>query len=195
MNEKNPKVDAILRGASKWRDEFEMLRMIALGCGLTEELKWYQPCYTLQNKNIVLIHGFKEYCALLFFKGALLKDPKRILIQQTKNVQVPRQVRFTNVREIARMKPMLKAYIQEAIDVERTGKKVKLKKTADFKIPDEFQAKLDESPALKKAFEALTPGRQRAYIYHFSQPKQSKTRDARVERYMPQILQGKGLND
>lgn len=195
MNEKNPKVDAILRGASKWRDEFEMLRTIALGCGLTEELKWYQPCYTLQNKNIVLIHGFKEYCALLFFKGALLKDPKRILIQQTKNVQVPRQVRFTNVREIARMKPMLKAYIQEAIDVERTGKKVKLKKTADFKIPDEFQAKLDESPALKKAFEALTPGRQRAYIYHFSQPKQSKTRDARVERYMPQILQGKGLND
>src|SRR5689334_19245769 len=133
MNEKNPKVDAILRRATKWREELELLRTIVLGCGLREELKWYQPCYTLQNKNIVLIHGFKEYCALLFFKGALLKDPKRVLIQQTENVQAGRQIRFTSVREIVKMKPVLKAYIQEAIDVEKSGKKVKLKKTADFK--------------------------------------------------------------
>ena len=195
MNEKNPKVDAILRGASKWREEFETLRTIALGCGLTEELKWYQPCYTLQDKNIVLIHGFKEYCALLFFKGALLKDPKRILIQQTENVQSARQIRFTNIREILKLKPTLKAYIGEAIEVEKAGKKLKLKKTADFKVPDEFQSKLDGLPALKRAFAALTPGRQRGYIYHFSQAKQSKTREARVERWMPQILNGKGLDD
>ena len=195
MNERNPKVDAILRGAAKWHEEFETLRTIILGCGLTEELKWYQPCYTLQNKNVVLIHGFKEYCAMLFFKGALLKDPKGILIQQTENVQSARQIRFTNVREIVKLKPTLKAYIGDAIEVEKAGKKIKLKKTADFKVPNEFQSKLDGLPALKKAFADLTPGRQRAYIYHFSQPKQSKTREARVERWMPQILHGKGLDD
>jgi len=195
MNEKNPKVDAILSRTSKWREEFETLRTIVLGCGLTEELKWYQPCYTLGKKNIVLIHGFKEYCALLFFKGALLKDPKDILIQQTKNVQVPRQIRFTSVREIVKMKPILEAYIHEAIDVEKAGKKLKLKKTADFKVPEEFQNKLNELPALKSAFEALTPGRQRGYLFHFSQPKQSKTREGRVERCMPQIFSEKGLND
>lgn len=195
MNQRNPKVDAILRNTSNWREEFEALRAIALDCGLTEELKWYQPCYTLENKNIVLIHGFKEYCALLFFKGVLLKDPKRILIQQTENVQAGRQIRFTNLREIVKMKPVLKAYIHEAVEVEKAGKRVKLKKTDDFKIPDEFQRKLKELPALKSAFEALTPGRQRGYIFHFSQPKQSKTREARVERCMPQIFNGKGLDD
>ena len=195
MNQKSPKVDAVVRHTEQWREEFEMLRDIVLDCGLTEELKWYQPCYTLENKNIVLIHGFKEYCALLFFKGALLKDPKHILIQQTENVQSGRQIRFTSVREIAKLKPVLKAYIQEAIEVEKAGLKVKLKKTADYKIPDEFQQKLDRNPALKTAFKALTPGRQRGYIFHFSQPKQSKTREARVERCLPQILNGKGLND
>jgi uncharacterized protein YdeI (YjbR/CyaY-like superfamily) len=195
MPERNPKVDAILRRASKWHDEFEALRRIVLDCGLTEELKWYQPCYTLDKKNIVLIHGFKEYCALLFFKGVLLKDPKGILIQQTENVQAARQIRFTNVREIVKLKPTVKAYIQEAIDVEKAGKKVKLKKTAEFKIPVEFQSKLNELSNVRKAFEALTPGRQRAYIHHFSQPKQSKTREARVERHLPRILSGKGLDD
>jgi len=195
MPERNSKVDAILRRASKWRDEFEALRRIVLDCGLTEELKWYQPCYTLGKKNIVLMHGFKEYCALLFFKGVLLKDPKGILIQQTENVQAARQIRFTNVREIVKLKPTLKAYIHEAIDVEKAGKKVKLKKTAEFKIPVEFQNKLNELSNVRKAFEALTPGRQRGYIYHFSQPKQSKTREARVERHLPRILSGKGLDD
>ncbi len=195
MKQKNPKVDAILRHTKQWREEFEMLRDTVLDCGLTEELKWYQPCYTLQKKNVVLIHGFKEYCALLFFKGALLKDPKHILIQQTENVQSARQVRFTSLREIAKLKPVLKAYIQEASEVEKAGLKVKLKKTADYKIPDEFQTKLDRNPALKTAFKALTPGRQRGYIFHFSQPKQSKTREARAERCIPQILNGKGLND
>ena len=193
--EMNPKVTAWLRKREKWQKELQKLRRIILACGLTEELKWYQPCYTLQDKNIVLIHGFKEYCALLFFKGALLKDPKRILIQQTENVQSARQIRFTNIREILKLKPTLKAYIGEAIEVEKAGKKLKLKKTADFKVPDEFQSKLDGVPALKRAFAALTPGRQRGYIYHFSQPKQSKTREARVERCMPQILNGKGLDD
>ncbi len=195
MNRKNPKVDAVLRQANKWRDEFETLRAIALDCPLTEELKWYQPCYTFQNKNIVLIHGFKEYCALLFFKGALLKDAKGILVQQTENVQAAHQIRFTSVREIVKLKPILKAYIQEAIEVERAGLKVKLKKASDFKIPEEFQCKLDELPALKTAFRALTPGRQRGYILHFSQPKQSKTREARVEKCMQKILHGKGLLD
>ncbi len=195
MNEKNPKVDAILRRAANWREEFDMLRTIVLGCGLTEELKWYQPCYTFQNKNVVLIHGFKEYCALLFFKGALLEDPKRILIQQTENVQAARQIRFTNVRDIARMKPTLKAYIDEAVALEKAGKKVKLKKTTDFKVPGEFQKKLDELPDLKTAFHALTPGRQRGYLYHFSQAKQSKTRQERIEKWTPQILRGKGIDD
>jgi uncharacterized protein YdeI (YjbR/CyaY-like superfamily) len=195
MNKMNPKVDAFLIKAKKWKEEFEKLRMIVLDCRLTEELKWGQPCYTFEKSNIVLIHGFKEYCALLFFKGALLKDPNGILIQQTANVQAARQVRFTSVREIVEMEPILKAYIYEAIDVEKAGLKVKYRKTSEFKIPEEFQNKLDEIPALKAAFDALTPGRQRAYLFYFSQPKQSKTRESRVEKCMQQILNGKGLND
>ena len=191
----NPKVEFYFTKAKQWQEEYEQLRMIVLDCGLTEELKWGCPCYTFQGKNIVLIHGFKEYCALLFFKGSLLKNTHCILIQQTENVQAGRQIRFTNVREIVEMETILKAYIYEAIEVERAGLKVKLKKTSDFKIPAEFQSKLDKSPALKKAFNALTPGRQRAYIFYFSQPKQSKTRESRVEKYMPQILNEKGLND
>jgi uncharacterized protein YdeI (YjbR/CyaY-like superfamily) len=191
----NPKVDGFLRKAKKWKEEFEKLRKIVLDCGLTEELKWGQPCYTFQKSNIVVIHGFKEYCAFLFFKGALLKDADGILIQQTKNVQAARQIRFTNVREIVQMEPILKTYIHEAIEVQKAGLKVKLKKTSDFKIPEEFQRKLDAIPALKMAFDALTPGRQRGYIFYFSQPKQSKTRESRVEKSMPQILKGKGLND
>ena len=191
----NPKVDWFFDKATKWQKEYEKLRTILLDCGLTEELKWGCPCYTFEKRNIVLIHGFKEYCALLFFKGALLNDAHGILIQQTKNVQSARQVRFTNLQEIVKMEPILKTYIYEAIEVERAGLKVKLKKTSDFKIPGEFQKKLDKSPALKKAFDALTPGRQRAYIFYFSQPKQSKTRESRVEKSMPQILDGKGLND
>ena len=195
MNKMNPKVDGLLKKAKKWQEEFEKLREIVLDCPLTEELKWGQPCYTFQKRNIVLIHGFKEYCALLFFKGALLKDPNGILIQQTENVQAARQIRFTNVREIVEMEPILKAYIHEAIEVEKAGLKVNLKKTSDFKIPEEFQKKLDEIPALKTAFAALTPGRQRAYLFYFSAAKQSKTREARVEKFMPQILKGKGLDD
>lgn len=195
MNKTNPKVDAFLNRAEKWRDEFEKLRRIVLACGLTEDLKWGQPCYTVQNKNIVVIHGFKEYCALLFFKGALLNDPRHILIQQTPNVQVPRQVRFTSVREIAKLEPTLKAYIHEAVEVENAGLKVKLKKTSDYPVPEEFQNKLNKMPALQAAFAALTPGRQRAYLFYFSQAKQSKTREARVEKYTQQILDGKGLDD
>ncbi|MGA9407928.1 MAG: YdeI family protein [Bacteroidota bacterium] len=191
----NPRVDFFFSKAKKWQEEFEKLRMIALDCGLTEELKWGCPCYTFQKSNIVLIHGFKEYCALLFFKGVLLKDANGILIQQTENVQAARQIRFTNVREIVKSKPIVKAYIYEAIEVEKAGLKVKLKKIQDFTIPEEFQKKLDEIPALKTAFDALTPGRQRAYIFYFSQPKQSKTRESRVEKCMQQILNGKGLND
>ena len=194
MERKNPKVDGLLRREKKWREEFEALRSIVLDCQLTEDVKWYQACYTLQGKNVVLIHGFKEYCALMFFKGALLKDTQRILITPGQH-QAARQIRFTNVRDIVKMEPILKAYIREAIEVEKAGVKVKLKKTADFKIPDEFQKKLDEISALKTAFAALTPGRQRNYIFHFSQPKQSKTREARVERCMPLILNGKGLTD
>jgi uncharacterized protein YdeI (YjbR/CyaY-like superfamily) len=191
----NPKVDAFLNNADKWQEELAALRTIVLDCGLSEELKWGQPCYTMQNKNIVLIHGFKEYCALLFFKGALLKDAKGILIQQTENVQAGRQIRFTNMREIVEMEPILKAYIHEAVAVEKAGLKVSHKKTSDFNVPEEFQSKLDAIPALKTAFEALTPGRQRAYLFYFSAAKQSKTRASRVERYMQQILNGKGLND
>ena len=191
----NPKVDWFFDKDTKWKKEYEKLRTFVLDCGLTEELKWGCPCYTFENTNIVLIHGFKEYCALLFFKGALLNDPSGILIQQTKNVQSARQIRFTNLREIVEMEKILKAYIYEAIEVERAGLKVKLKKTSDFKIPDEFQKQLNKKPALKKAFESLTPGRQRAYIFYFSQPKQSKTREARVEKYLKQILSGKGLDD
>jgi uncharacterized protein YdeI (YjbR/CyaY-like superfamily) len=195
MNRTNPKVDGFLRKAKKWRKEFEKLRGVILGCELTEELKWGWPCYTFQNKNVVLIHGFNEYCALLFFKGALLKDPKGILIQQTQNVQAARQIRFTDLREIVEMKPILKAYISQALEVEKAGLKVKLKKSTEFKIPEEFQRKLDEIPALKTAFAALTPGRQRAYILYFSAAKQSKTRESRVEKWMQQILKGKGLDD
>ena len=196
----NPKVDFFFSKAKKWQKELEQLRMIILdliatGGGLTEELKWGVPCYTFQKSNIVLIHAFKEYCALLFFKGALLNDAHGILIQQTENVQAARQIRFTNDREIVEMEPILKAYIYEAIEVEKAGLKVKLKETADFKIPEEFQNKLDKNPALKKAFDALTPGRQRAYIFYFSQPKQSKTREERVEKYVQQMLNGKGLDD
>ena len=191
----NPKVDFFFSKAKTWREEFEQLRTIVLDCGLTEELKWGCPCYTFEKKNIVLIHGFKEYCALLFFKGALLPDAKNILIQQTENVQAARQVRFTKVREIVKLGKTLKAYIHEAIEVEKAGLKVEFKKTPEFIIAEEFQKKLDKSASLKKAFYALTPGRQRAYLLHFSQPKQSKTRSARVEKYMQQILNGKGLDD
>ena len=191
----NPKVDFFFSKDTKWQKEYAKLRTIILDCGLNEELKWGCPCYTFQNTNIVLIHGFKDYCALLFFKGALLNDANGILIQQTKNVQAARQIRFTDVGGIVKIERILKAYIYEAIEVERVGLKVKLKKTSDFKIPGEFQNKLDKIPALKKAFDALTPGRQRAYIFYFSQPKQSKTRESRVEKNMKQILRGKGLND
>ncbi|HET7214887.1 MAG TPA: YdeI family protein [Terriglobia bacterium] len=195
LQETNPKVDAFLSRARKWREEFEKLRTIVLGCGLSEELKWGQPCYRFEEKNIVLIHGFKEYCALLFFKGALLNDAKGILIRQTENVQSARQIRFTSVREISRLEPTLREYIFEAVEVERAGWKVKLKKTSDYKIPEEFQAKLNAKPDLKAAFYRLTPGRQRGYLFYFSQAKQSKTRTARVEKYAPQILDGKGLDD
>jgi uncharacterized protein YdeI (YjbR/CyaY-like superfamily) len=190
----NPKVDVYLSKAKKWQEEFKKLRMIILDCGLTEELKWGQPCYTFQKSNIVLIHGFKEYCALLFIKGALLNDANGILIQQTENVQAGRQIRFTDVREIVEMEPILKAYIYEAIEVEKAGLKVD-KKNTELIFPEEFQKKYDENPALKTAFDALTPGRQRAYNLYFSAPKQSRTRESRVEKYMQQILNGKGLND
>jgi uncharacterized protein YdeI (YjbR/CyaY-like superfamily) len=191
----NPKVDFYFTKAKKWQEEIKQLRMTILDCGLTEELKWGVPCYMFEKSNIVLIHVFKEYCAVLFFKGVLLKDPKGILIRQTENVQSARQIRFTNVREIIKMQPTIKTYIQEAIEIEKSGLKVNLKKTSEFSIPEEFQNKLDKIPALKKAFKALTPGRQRAYIFYFSQPKQSKTRESRVEKSIQQILDGKGLND
>ena len=195
MSEMNPKVDWFFSQDTQWQKEYEKLRKIILDCGLIEELKWGCPCYTFENTNIVLIHGFKEYCALLFFKGALLNDPNGILIQQTKNVQSARQIRFTNAKEIVKMEKILKAYVYEAIEVERAGLKVKLKKTSEFKAPEEFQKRLDKNTTLKKAFDALTPGRQRAYIFYFSQPKQSKTRESRIEKSMKQILNGKGLND
>jgi uncharacterized protein YdeI (YjbR/CyaY-like superfamily) len=191
----NPKVDEYLSKAKKWHEEIEQLRMIVLDCQLTEELKWGVPCYTFQNNNVVLIHVFKEYCALLFFKGALLNDANGILFRQTKNVQASRQIRFINLREIVEMESILKAYIFEAIEVEKAGLKVEFKKTAEFIISDEFQKKTDENPALKTAFDALTPGRQRAYLLYFSAPKQAKTREARVEKCVRQILNGKGLND
>jgi len=191
----NPKADWFFSKDTKWQKENEKLRTTVLDCGLIEELKWGCPCYTFQNTNVVLIHGFKEYCALLFFKGALLNDPNGILIQQTKNVQSARQIRFTNIPEIVKMEKILKAYVYEAIEVERVGLKVKLKKTSEYKIPEEFQKKLNKTPALKTAFDALTPGRQRGYIFYFSQPKLSKTRESRIEKSMKQILNGKGLND
>jgi uncharacterized protein YdeI (YjbR/CyaY-like superfamily) len=191
----NPKVDFYFDKAKQWPEELELLRTIVLDCGLTEELKWGVPCYMFEKSNIVLIHVFKEYCALLFFKGALLNDAKGILIQQTENVQAARQIRFTNVRQIVKMKPILKAYVYEAIEVEKAGLKVSFRKTTEFTIPEEFQKKLDKIHALKTAFNALTPGRQRAYLLYFSAPKQSKTRESRVEKCMQQILNGKGLND
>jgi uncharacterized protein YdeI (YjbR/CyaY-like superfamily) len=191
----NAKVDFFFTKAKTWQEEYKLLRTIVLDTGLTEELKWGQPCYVFEKKNIVIIHGFKEYCALLFFKGALLKDKNGILIRQTENVQSARQIRFTSVKEIVKLKAVLKAYIYEAIEVEEAGLKVEFKKTNDFKIPEEFETRLKKMPALKKAFYALTPGRQRAYIFYFSSAKQSKTRETRVEKYMPQILDGKGLDD
>jgi uncharacterized protein YdeI (YjbR/CyaY-like superfamily) len=194
-SEMNPKVDWFFNKDTKWQEEYSKLRIIALNCGLTEQLKWGNPCYTLGDKNIVLIHGFKEYCAYLFFKGALMKDESGILIQQTPNVQVPRQVRFASVKEITKLAPTLKAYIKEAIEVEKSGVKATLKKASEYAIPEEFQNKLDENPALKKAFYALTPGRQRGYIFYFSQAKLAKTREERVEKYMQQILMGKGIDD
>jgi len=195
MNKMNPKADGFFSKAKKWREEFERLRMICLDCGLTEELKWGKPCYTFQESNIVLIHGFKGYCALLFFKGALLKDPTGILVQQTENVQAARQIRFTNVRAIVEMKPILESYIKESIEIEKAGLEVSYKKTSEFAIPEEFQNRLDGSPALKKAFGALTPGRQRGYLLYFSGAKQPTTREARVEKCVDQILNGKGLNE
>lgn len=191
----NPKVDFFFNKAKQWKEELELMRQIALDCQLTEELKWGCPCYTYEKSNIVLIHAFKEYCAYLFFKGALLKDPKGILIQQTENVQSARQVRFTSVSEIKKLAPALKKYIFEAVEVEESGVKVEMKKTADFPVPEEFRSKMKENPALKAAFEALTPGRQRGYLFHFNSAKQSKTREARVEKYVEQILAGKGLED
>jgi uncharacterized protein YdeI (YjbR/CyaY-like superfamily) len=191
----NPKVDFFFSKGKQWQEEFEKLRTIILDCGLTEELKWGVPCYTFQENNIVLIHGFKEYCAILFVKGVLLKDATGILIQQTENVQAARQIRFTNAREIVKLEPILKAYILEAIEVEKAGLKVPYKKAAEFNMPEELINKLEEVPGLQDAFDALTPGRQRAYILYFSAPKQSKTREARLQKYIPQILNGKGLND
>jgi uncharacterized protein YdeI (YjbR/CyaY-like superfamily) len=191
----NPKVDWYFNKAKKWREEYDKLRTIVLDCGLSEELKWGCPCYTFENSNIVLIHGFKEYCAFLFFKGALLKDAKGILVQQTENVQAARQIRFTDVEEITDLEAILKAYIKEAIKVEKAGVKVPLKKVSEFKMPEEFQNVLDGTPALKKAFHALTPGRQRGYLLYFSSAKQSKTRESRIEKSLPKILKGKGLDD
>lgn len=191
----NPKVDFYFDKADTWQKELEQLRTIVLECGLTEELKWGTPCYTFQKNNIVLLHVFKEYCAVLFFKGALLHNTDGILIQQTKNTQATRQIRFTNVQQITEQKTILKTYIYEAIEVENAGLEVRFKKTDEFTVPDEFQQKLNEIPALKTAFEALTPGRQRAYLLYFAAPKQSKTRESRIEKYTLQILEGKGLKD
>jgi uncharacterized protein YdeI (YjbR/CyaY-like superfamily) len=191
----NPKVDFYFNKAKSWQKEIEQLRTIVLDCDLIEELKWGCPCYTFEKSNIVLIHTFKEYCALLFFKGALLKDPKKILVQQTENVQAARQIRFTSLGEITKMEKTLKAYIYEAVKVEEAGLKVPLKKATEFTVVEEFKSKLDKSAALKKAFYALTPGRQRGYLLYFSSAKQTKTREARVEKCIPQILKGKGLED
>jgi uncharacterized protein YdeI (YjbR/CyaY-like superfamily) len=191
----NPDVDWFFTKAAKWQKEYEILRKLALDGELTEELKWGCPCYTFQKRNVVLIHGFKEYCALLFMKGALLEDTQGILVQQTQNVQAARQVRFTSAAQINKMRSVLKAYIKAAIDVEKAGLKVELKSTKEFNMPEEFQTVLDDMPELKTAFEKLTPGRQRGYLLYFSSPKQSKTRETRIEKYLEKILQGKGLED
>lgn len=191
----NPKVDFFFNQESKWQEEYKLLRNIILDCGLHEELKWGHPCYTYRSSNVVLIHGFKEYCAMLFHKGAILKDPDGILVQQTKNVQAARQIRFANTKQISELEKALKAYVYEAIEVEKAGLKVKLKKTNEFHMPDEFQSALDDDPDLKTAFEALTPGRQRGYLLFFSQAKQSSTRQSRIEKYRDHIINGRGLND
>lgn len=191
----NPKVDWYFVKNKKWSEEIETMRTIVLDSGLTEELKWGCPCYTLDGSNIVLIHVFKDYCAFLFFKGALLKDPKNILIQQTANVQAARQIRFTDVKEVVKLKTTIKSYIKEAIAIEKAGLKVELKKTKEFEMPEEFKTQLNKMPELKKAFYALTPGRQRGYLLHFSSAKQSQTRESRIEKCMKQILNGKGLDD
>jgi uncharacterized protein YdeI (YjbR/CyaY-like superfamily) len=196
MSKKNPRVDRVFFSKlEKWREEMAKLRGIILDCGLTEELKWGQPCYTFENNNVVLIHGFKDYCAIMFFKGVLLKDTHSILVQQTENVQATRQIRFDGVEEIVELESVIKAHIKEAVQVEKAGLKVNYKKTTEFKMPEELQFRLDEDSAFKHAFEALTPGRQRGYILHFSAPKQSKTRESRIEKSRQQILDGKGLND
>jgi len=191
----NPKVDFFFDKAKQWQKEFEKLRAIALDTGLEEELKWGCPCYTYQEKNIFLIHGFKEYCAILFFKGALLNDTNHILTQQTENVQAARQIRFTDLKEIIDLEKVIKTYMFEAVEIEKSGIKVPMKKTKEFEMPEEFQNKLDENQMLKEAFNALTQGRQRAYLLYFSSAKQPKTREARIEKYIPEILNGKGLND
>ena len=191
----NPKVDWFFNKDTKWQKEYVTLRSIVLKCGLTEELKWGVPCYTFQNNNIVLIHGFKDYCALLFPKGVLLSNAENLLVQQTKNVQAARQLRFTNLQEIIDLKSIIKAYIFEAIEVEKAGLQVKMKKTSEFGMPDELKKALDENTELKSAFESLTPGRQRGYLLYFSAPKQSKTRASRIAKCMPKILNGVGLND
>ena len=190
------KVDQFLEKAPKWKEEMTLLReIVLLNKELNEDYKWMHPCYTFNGKNVVLIHGFKEYCALLFHKGSLLKDPKKILIQQTENVQSARQIRFSDLQQVKKLKPAIRDYINEAIEIEKSGKKVALKKTSDYAVPQEFQKRLDKNQSLKKAFEALTPGRQRAYLFYFSQARQSQTRESRIEKYVPQILKGKGMND
>lgn len=191
----NPKVDFFFRKESKWQKEYDQLRSIILECGLQEELKWGCPCYTNGKGNIVLIHGFKEYCAILFFKGALLADAENLLIQQTENVQGARQMRFTSLSEIKAREKNIKAYVLEAAEIEKKGLKVELKKTSEFRMPEEFQILLNEDASLKKAFEKLTPGRQRAYLLHFSAPKTAKTRESRIANAIPRILDGKGLDD
>jgi uncharacterized protein YdeI (YjbR/CyaY-like superfamily) len=191
----NPKVNFFFENAGQWQEEFKKLRTIALSTELTEDLKWGCPCYTYEGKNIFLIHGFKEYCALLFFKGALMKDPDSILIQQSKNVQAARQIRFTEVSQINDLEEVIRDYMFEAVEIEESGAKVEMKKTKEFEMAEEFQEKLDQDPALQEAFKALTPGRQRAYLLHFSSAKQSKTREARIEKCIPQIMAGIGLND
>lgn len=195
MQNTNPKADWFFKKDTSWKEEYARLREIALSCGLTEELKWGCPCYTLGGKNVMLIHGFKNYCAYLFHKGALLKDPKRILIQQTENVQSARQIRFTHVDQIVDMEPVLKSYIKQAIKLEKAGAKVQLKETSEFKMPEEFRNAVNKTAPLKKAFYALTPGRQRGYLLYFSSAKLLKTREARIKKYVPKILKGKGLND
>lgn len=195
MKTMNPKVDEFLNNTKNWHDEMVLLRKILLDCGLTEQLKWKHPCYTFNGGNIVMIGGFKNYCALMLFKGALLKDPEGILIQAGENSQATKQIRFTGTNEIKALEHTIKAYMFEAIEVEKAGLKIDFKKTSEYAVPEEFQEKLDKDPALKKAFKALTPGRQRAYLLHFSSAKQSKTRTARVEKYIPRILNGKGIDD